>query len=139
MTFTPNGERIEPPAVGIAWKDNSNQINKKEVQLPITISKFLNPVELAYEKFNNFYKDYSLANQKFFKIDSFIKIPQGVRAADYLRKVGAFLSSVGNFKCGSHPNQNEIKVLFGSATFPVKEDGKLSNYPILIEVEGYEH
>ena len=50
-----------------------------------------------------------------------------------------FLSNVGNFKCGSHPNENEIKVLFGSATFPVKEEGKLSNYPILIEVEGYEH
>lgn len=99
----------------------------------------MNPVELSYEKFNNFYKDYSLANQKFFKIDSFLRIPQGVKPADYLRKVGAFLSSVVNFKCGSHPSSNDIKVLFGSATFPVKEDGKVSNYPILIEVEGYEH
>jgi hypothetical protein len=44
LTFVPNGEKIEPPAVGIAWKDNQGQIAKKEVQLPITISKFLNPV-----------------------------------------------------------------------------------------------
>jgi hypothetical protein len=98
----------------------------------------LNPVEISYEKFNTFYKDYSLANKKFFKLDAFLKIPQGVRAADYLKKVGAFLTSVGNFKCGSFPNQNEMKGLYGSATFPVKEDGKISNYPILIEVEGYE-
>lgn len=31
-----------------------------------------------------------------------------------------------------------MKGIYGSATFPVKEDGKISNYPILIEVEGYE-
>lgn len=134
LTFTPNNEKIEPPSVGIAWKDGSGQINKKEVQLPITISKFLNPVDITYEKFNAFYKDYSLANQKFYKLDSFVKIPQGVRASDYLKKVGAFLTSVCNFKCGSYPNQNDIKGLYGSATFPVKEDGKISNYPILIEV-----
>jgi hypothetical protein len=34
--------------VGIAWKDVQGQISKREVQLPITINKFLNPVELAY-------------------------------------------------------------------------------------------
>jgi hypothetical protein len=138
LTMTPNGERIEPPTVGIAWKDSNGQINKKEVQLPIAISKFLNPVELSAEKFNNFYKDYSLANQKFFKIDSFLRIPQGVRAADYLKKVGAFLTSVCNFKCGSYPSPQEMRGIYGSAIFPLKEDGKLTNYPILIEVEGYE-
>ena len=79
LTFAPNGEKIEPPTVGIAWKDAQGQIAKKEIQLPIVIAKFLNPVELTYEKFNTFYKDYSLANQKFFKIDSFLKVPEGVR------------------------------------------------------------
>ena len=29
LTFTPNGEKIEPPTVGIAWKDNTGQIVKK--------------------------------------------------------------------------------------------------------------
>lgn len=48
LTFTPNGERIEPPSVGIAWKDQKGQIVKKEVQLPIAINKFLNPVELSF-------------------------------------------------------------------------------------------
>ena len=138
LTLVPNGEKIEPPTVGIAWKDGNGQINKKEVQLPIAINKFLNPVELTYEKFNNFYKDYSLANQKFYKIDSFLKIPQGVKAADYLKKMGAFLSSVCNFKCGSYPSQQDMKRLYGSAIFPLKEEGKLTNYPIMIELEGYE-
>jgi hypothetical protein len=96
-------------------------------------------VELAFDKFNTFYKDYSLANQKFFKLDSFIKLPEGIKAADYLKKVGSFLSTVCAFKCAAYPNPNEIKLIYGSATFPLKEDGKLINYPILIEVEGYEN
>jgi hypothetical protein len=108
------------------------------VQLPIVITKFLNPVELTYEKFNTFYKDYSLANQKFYKLDSFLKLPEGVRAADYLKKIGSFLSTVCNFKCSAHPSAADIKLIYGSATFPLKEEGKLVNYPILIEVEGYE-
>lgn len=29
LTFTPNGEKIEPPTVGIAWKDTTGQIVKK--------------------------------------------------------------------------------------------------------------
>ena len=48
------------------------------------------------------------------------------------------MTSVCNFKCGSYPSQNEMKVCYGSAIFPIKEDGKLTNYPILLEVEGYE-
>lgn len=104
LTFIPNGEKIDPPAVGIAWKDTQGQIVKKEVQLPITISKFLNPVELSYEKFNTFYKDYSLPNQKFFKLDSFLKLPEGVRPQDYLKKLGSFFSTVANFKCSAIPS-----------------------------------
>lgn len=57
---------------------------------------------------------------------------------DYLKKVGSFLSTICSFKCAPHPNPNEIKLIYGSATFPLKEDGKQVNYPILIEVEGYE-
>jgi hypothetical protein len=64
----------------------------------------LNPAELTYEKFNTFYKDFSLANQKFYKIDSFLKIPEGVKTADYLKKIGAFLSSVCNVKCSTYPS-----------------------------------
>lgn len=44
LTFTPNGEKTEPPSVGLAWKNSNGQIDKKELQLPIAISKFLNPV-----------------------------------------------------------------------------------------------
>jgi hypothetical protein len=29
LTLTPNNEKIEPPSVGIAWKDTNGQINKK--------------------------------------------------------------------------------------------------------------
>lgn len=105
--------------------------------MPIAISKFLNPVELTYEKFNTFYKDYSLANQKFFKLDSFLRLPEGLKAADYLKKLGSFLTSVCNFKCSAHPSPAEMRVLFGSATFPLKEQGKVVNYPLLVEVEGY--
>lgn len=77
-------------------------------------------MELTYEKFNTYYKDYSLANQKFFKIDSFVKIPEGVKYGDYLKKVGSFFSTVCGFKCVAHPNPNEIKLIFASATFPLK-------------------
>lgn len=63
-----------------------------------------------------------------------MKIPEGVKAGDYLKKIGSFLSTVCNFKCAAYPNPNEIKVIYGSSTFPLKEEGKLTNYPILIEV-----
>lgn len=29
LVFTPNGEIVEPPTVGIAWKNGSGQIEKK--------------------------------------------------------------------------------------------------------------
>ena len=29
LTFTPNGEKIDPPSVGIAWKNQQGQITKK--------------------------------------------------------------------------------------------------------------
>ncbi len=29
LTFSPNGEKIEPPTVGIAWKDTTGQISKR--------------------------------------------------------------------------------------------------------------
>jgi hypothetical protein len=138
LTFAPNGEKIEPPCVGIAWKDGQGQISKREVQLPIVISKFLNPVELAYDKFNTFYKDYSLANQKFFKVDSFLRLPEGVKPQDYLKKVGSFLSTVCNFKCAAHPSPADMRILYGSATFPLREEGKVVNYPLLMECEGYD-
>jgi hypothetical protein len=75
LTFKPDGEVSEPPTVGIAWKNVEGAIVKKEVQLPIAINKFLNPVDLSFEKFNNFYTDYSLPNEKFFKLDAFVKVP----------------------------------------------------------------
>ncbi len=61
-----------------------------------------------------------------------------MRAGEYLKKVGSFLSTVCSFKCSAHPSPADIKVLFGSATFPLKEEGKLVNYPVLVECEGYE-
>lgn len=29
LVFKPNGEAIEPPSVGVAWKNSSGQIEKK--------------------------------------------------------------------------------------------------------------
>jgi len=29
LVMTPNGERIEPPTVGVAWKDATGQILKR--------------------------------------------------------------------------------------------------------------
>ncbi len=124
--------------VGVAWKNETGKISKKEIQLPISITKFLSPVELEYEKFNAFYKDYSLANEKFHKLDSFLKIPEGVRPQDYIKKIGSFLSSVCNFKCGAFPSFENIEVIYGSATFPLTANGKVVKYPVLIEVQGYE-
>lgn len=71
-------------------------------------------------------------------MDSFVKVPEGVRSQDYLKKIGSFLSSVCNFKCGAFPSFDNIDVIYGSATFPLKVDGKLVKYPILIEVQAYE-
>ena len=103
LTFKPDGELIEPPSVGIAWKAEG-QIVKKEVQLPIAVNKFLNPVELTYEKFNTFYNDYSLPNNKFLKLDAFIKMPSDRENSDYLKKIGAFLKSICNFYCNAKPS-----------------------------------
>ncbi len=49
-----------------------------------------------------------MANEKFHKLDSFIKIPEGLKAQEYLKKIGSFLSSVGNFKCAANPSFDNI-------------------------------
>lgn len=120
LTLVPTGEKIEPPSVGVAWKNQEGKISKKEVQLPVAVTKFLTPVELTHEKFNNYYKEYSLTNEKYHKIDSFLKIPEGVRVQDYLKKIGSFISTVCNFKCGAIPSFDDIKFIYGSAVFPLK-------------------
>jgi len=61
-----------------------------------------------------------LPNEKFHKLDSFIKIPEGVKGQDYLKKIGSFLSTVGSFKCNAFPSFSDIKFIYGSATFPLK-------------------
>jgi len=61
-----------------------------------------------------------LANKKFFKLDSFLKVPENNKAIDYLKKIGSFLTSICNIKCSAHPNPNDLKVIYGSATFPLK-------------------
>ena len=62
-----------------------------------------------------------------------MKIPEGVRPSDYIKKIGSFLSSVCGFKCGAFPSFDNIEVIYGSATFPLKNsDGKTVKYPILI-------
>ena len=57
---------------------------------------------------------------------------------DYLKKIGAFLSSVANFKCNAHPSFTDIKVIYASGAFPHKENGKITKIPLLVESEGYE-
>ncbi len=137
LIFTPNGEKSEPPVVGIAWKNDSGQIEKKELQLPIAITKFLNPVELPLEKFKEFYNDYSLPNEKFYKLDAFLKIPEGVKGNDYLKKLGSFLGSVCHFKCNAHPSFENIQQIYGGAKVQIKENEKIVTIPIIIESEAY--
>lgn len=103
LTLTPNGDKIEPPVVGVAW-NNGGVITKKQLQLPIAITKFLSPVDLPYEKFNSFYKNYSLPNKDYFKIDAFLKTPQNTKGVDQLRKVGSFFKSLANFTCSGNPS-----------------------------------
>ena len=107
-------------------------MEKKELQLPITITKFLNPVELTLDRFKEFYSDYSLPNEKYFKLDGFLKVPEGVKGSDFLKKVGSFLSSIGHFKANAHPSFDNIQTIYGSASFQLKIDGKLSTIPILV-------
>lgn len=95
--------------VGIAWKNQNGQIEKKQVQLPVAITKFLTPVDLSFEKFKQFYNDYSLPNEKFYKLDAFLKIPEGVKGSDFLKKLGSLLSSVCHFKCNANPSFQNIK------------------------------
>lgn len=61
-----------------------------------------------------------MANPKFYKIDSFLKVPEGVKSVDYLRKVGAFLSSICNVACTASPSAANLKLIFGSAIFTLK-------------------
>ena len=134
---TPNGEKIEPPTVGIAWKNPEGVVSKKEAELPIFVGKFLAPVELDREKFNGFYIEYSLKNKAYFKFDSFIRVSDS-SAQETLKKIGSFLTSICNFKCVPHPNITNLELIFGSAVVSLKNsEGVLTNYPILMEVQAY--
>jgi hypothetical protein len=119
MVMTPTGERIEPPSVGVAWKENG-QIVKKEVQLPIFVSKFLNGVELPREKFNEFYSEYSLKNKNYYKLDAFLKTPSEASSIDVMKKIGSFLTSICNMKCAPYPSINNLELIYGSAMITLK-------------------
>jgi hypothetical protein len=108
---------------------------KKELQLPIAISKFFNPVELSNDQFRVFYNDYSLANDKFYKLDAFLKVPEGVKPGDFLKKLGAFFSAICHFKCTANPSMDDIQQIYAAAKLQIKEEDKLLNIPILIESE----
>lgn len=103
--------------------------------MPITIAKFITFVELGYDKFKEFYNDYSLPNEKYFKLDAFLKIPDNVKPNDFLKKMGSFLTSVCNFKCSANPSFDNIQQIYGSGKILLKETNK--TIPILIECEGY--
>ena len=93
---------------------------------------------MALDRFKEFYNDYSLPNEKYFKLDGFLKIPEGVKGSDFLKKVGSFLSSIGHFKANAYPSFDNIQTIYGSASFQLKIEGKLSTIPILVETEAYE-
>lgn len=93
----------------------------------------MSPVELEYEKFNAFYKDYSLPNDKFHKLDSFLKIPEGVNLKITSKENRTLLiPQFATLKCGAFPSFENIESIYGSATFPLTVNGKTVKYPILI-------
>jgi hypothetical protein len=80
----------------------------------------MSPVDLPLDKFREFYNDYSLPNEKFFKLDAFLKIPDGVKGNDYLKKMGSFLGSVCHFKCNAYPSFDNIQQIYGGAKVQIK-------------------
>ena len=75
-----------------------------------------------------------MPNEKFFKIDAFLKMPMDRDNSDYLKKIGAFLKSVCNFNCNARPSFENIKLIYGSASVTLKEGEKSNPIPVLIEV-----
>ena len=94
-------------------------MSKKEIQLPIFVSKFLSPVELNREKFNGFYVEYSLRNKAYFKFDSFVKVSDS-SPQETLKKIGSFLTSICNFKCTPFPSISNLESIFGSSVISLK-------------------
>ncbi len=78
-------------------------------------------MDLPLEKFKEFYNDYSLPNEKFYKLDAFLKIPEGVKGADFLKKLGSFISSVCHFKCNANPSFDDIQQIYAAAKLQIQE------------------
>jgi hypothetical protein len=50
-----------------------------------------------------------------------LKIPEGVKGSDYLKKLGQFLGGVCHFKCNAHPSFENIQQIYGGGKITIKE------------------
>lgn len=64
-----------------------------------------------------------------------MKVPEGVKGNDFLKKTGSFLTSVLNFKCNANPSFENIEQIYASGKIQLKENNKI--IPILIECQAY--
>jgi AP-2 complex subunit alpha len=112
-----------------------------DFEVPVTVNKFINPVDMPADKFLQFYNDYTTANNdKYFRLDAFIKnpAPPQVPVSEVMKKVGALLTNGLNFKAKFVDEDTKTEIC-GTANYTYKSESSANNVnlPIMVNVEAY--
>lgn len=121
------GDTLEPPVATIKAKSGASV----QVQLPLFMNRFIGRVELTREKYEQFYQEFSSDNKAYQKLDWFRKLEEG--PGEFLKKLGAMLTSVCGMKVTPHPSMQSMTGLWACGQTTIKGQ----SIPIVLEGESY--
>ncbi|CAD8166956.1 unnamed protein product [Paramecium octaurelia] len=125
------------PIASIFYEQNGQQ-KKHEFHLPIYTNKFVQPVDMPYDKFTKFFDDFTnnLSNQNYFKLDSFIRntAPSNIPMSEVLKKAGGLLSVGLNLKAQPFPSLENLQMIWACGQLMIKppEQNNILNLPIMV-------
>lgn len=133
------GMSSTPVKVNLSYISGGNN-RTSEFSLPILSHKWIQAVEMASDKFDTYFDDYTTSsNDKFWRLDNFINnpAPPDVPLGPVLKKFSAMFTSL-NFQIveGGSPY-----VVSGVGQFLLKPEGSQTEVklPTMIQIEGFDN
>lgn len=124
------------PVLSVFYNLNAQEKNLN-LSLPIFVHRFISPVTVEQQRYNDIYLRFTQGDQ-YFKLDEFIKYPAppSVLLNEVMMKIGSLLTSL-NFKVMPAPNMQKIKYLLACGQLD-RANKEAPVVPLIVEIEGFE-
>ncbi|KAM3140321.1 hypothetical protein pb186bvf_007481 [Paramecium bursaria] len=140
MQVMGNDGALTLPIAAIFYDVNGQQ-QKQEFALPIYNHKFIVPVDMTYQKFTQFFDDFTnnQTNQSFYKLDTFIRntAPSHIPITEVLKKAGGLLTVGLNFKAQAYPSLENLQMIWAVGQMVIKpaEQPNVINLPVMVIIQ----